>query len=199
MPHCRFARRSLAAPPALCAVLLKPHHAHAEPRGINRILRGTFGRFNAGFEWLSSRYSKMTSRFVRASALILVVYVGLISLTGFQFARMPSGFIPDQDVGYQAIVVMLPPGSSLERTDAVVRKVNDIVLKTPGVEHTSPTSGYDVTTATVAPKRFQLSGAHLSGTRPGGRGFPEDAAGHRATQGPQCQRGDGSDRHGGDL
>jgi multidrug efflux pump subunit AcrB len=108
--------------PALCAALLKPHHAHAEPRGIKRILRGTFGRFNAAFEWLSSRYSNMTSRFVRASALILVVYVGLISLTGFQFARMPTALIPDQDIGYQAIVVMLPPGSSLERTDAVVRE-----------------------------------------------------------------------------
>ena len=62
---------SLTLSPALCAVLLKPHQAHAEPRGLNRILRGAFGRFNAGFEWLSSSYGKMTSRFVRATAIIL--------------------------------------------------------------------------------------------------------------------------------
>ena len=48
-------------------------------------------------------------------------------------SRMPTGFIPDQDIGYQAVIVLLPPGSSLERTDAVVREVNDIILKTvPG-------------------------------------------------------------------
>src|SRR5258707_10549972 len=142
---------SLTLSPALCAVLLKPHHVHAEPRGVNRILRGAFGLFNVGFEWLSSSYGKMTSRFVRASAIILVVYVGLISLTGLQFARMPTGFIPDQDIGYLVTVVQLPPGSSLARTDAVVREVNDIILKTPGIEHTSPVTGFDVTTNTVAP------------------------------------------------
>jgi len=142
---------SLTLSPALCAVLLKPQHSHAEPRGISRILRGAFGRFNAGFEWLSSSYGEMTSRVVRATAVILVFYVGLISLTGFQFSRMPTGFIPDQDIGYLAAVVQLPPGSSLARTDAVVRKVNDIILKTPGIEHTSPVAGFDVTTNTNAP------------------------------------------------
>src|SRR6202047_4405031 len=142
---------SLTLSPALCAVLLKPHHVHAEPRGVNRILRGAFGLFNLVFEWWSSSYGKLTSRFVRASAIILVVYVGLISLTGLQFARMPTGFIPDQDIGYLVTVVQLPPGSSLARTDAVVREVNDIILKTPGVEHTSPVTGFDVTTNTVAP------------------------------------------------
>src|SRR5215471_18399510 len=142
---------SLTLSPALCAVLLKPHHGHAEPRGISRILRGAFGRFNAGFEWLSSSYGEMTSRVVRATAVILVFYVGLISLTGFQFSRMPTGFIPDQDIGYLAAIVQLPPGSSLARTDAVVREVNDIILKTPGIEHTSPVAGFDVTTNTNAP------------------------------------------------
>jgi multidrug efflux pump subunit AcrB len=84
-------------------------------------------------------------------AIILVVYVGLISLTRLQFARMPTGFIPDQDIGYLVTVGQLPPDSSLARTDAMVREVNDIILKTPGVEHTSPVTGFDVTTNTVAP------------------------------------------------
>jgi hydrophobe/amphiphile efflux-1 (HAE1) family protein len=161
---------SLTLSPALSAVLLKPHQAHAEPRGLNRILRGAFGRFNAGFEWMSSSYGKITSRFVRATAIILTVYVGLISLTGFQFARMPTGFIPDQDLGYLVTVIQLPPGSSLARTDAVVREVNDIILKTPGVEHTSPVTGFDVTTSTVSPNAAtiffslpSLYGKHIPG------------------------------------
>src|SRR5215472_15958452 len=65
---------SLTLSPALAAVFLKPHHAHVEPRGINRILRGVFGRLNAGFEWLSSSYGKVTSRVVRATGIILVLY-----------------------------------------------------------------------------------------------------------------------------
>jgi hydrophobe/amphiphile efflux-1 (HAE1) family protein len=142
---------SLTLSPALAAVLLKPHHGHAEPPGLNRIVQAAFSRFNAGFEWMSSRYARMTARLVRATALILVIYVGLISLTGFQFARMPTGFIPDQDIGYLVTVIQLPAGSSLARTDAVVREVNDIILKTPGIEHTSPVTGFDVTTSTVAP------------------------------------------------
>ena len=142
---------SLTLSPALCAVLLKPHEARARPRGIGRLLKVGFGYFNRAFEWLSTHYGKMTARFVRATAVIGVIYLGLIALTGFQMSRLPTGFIPDQDIGYQAVVVILPPGSSLQRTDEVVRQVNDIVLKVPGVEHNSPVAGFDVTTSTIAP------------------------------------------------
>src|SRR3984885_3380617 len=161
---------SLTLSPGLCAVLLTPHHGHAERRGMGRIVRGAFGRFNAGFEWLSSAYGEVTSRFVRATSIILTVYIGLISLTAFQFARMPTGFIPDQDIGYLVTVIQLPAGSSLARTDAVVRKVNDIILTTPGIEHTSPVTGFDVTTSTVAPNAAtiflglpSLYGKHVPG------------------------------------
>jgi hydrophobe/amphiphile efflux-1 (HAE1) family protein len=161
---------SLTLSPALSAVLLKPHHGRTEPRGISRILQGAFGQFNAGFEWLSSSYGKVTSRVVRATSVVLVVYVGLISLTALQFARMPSGFIPDQDIGYLVTVIQLPAGASLARTDAVVREVNDIILSTPGVEHTSPVTGFDVTTNTVAPNTAtiffslpSLYGHHIPG------------------------------------
>ncbi|MCC8977345.1 efflux RND transporter permease subunit [Bradyrhizobium acaciae] len=143
---------SLTLSPALCAVLLKPHATHAKPRGIFRVSQAAFGRFNAGFEWASSSYGRVTGRIIRASAVVGVVYLGLIGLTGFQMSRMPTGFIPSQDIGYQAVIVFLPPGSSLQRTDAVVREVNDIVLKeVPGPTHTSPVAGLDVTTGTIAP------------------------------------------------
>jgi hydrophobe/amphiphile efflux-1 (HAE1) family protein len=107
---------------------------------------------------------------VRATAIILFLYVGLISLTAFQFMRMPSGFIPDQDIGYLVAIFQLPPGASLARTDAVIREANDIVLKIPGVEHTSPVTGFDATTSTVSPNAGtiflalpSLYGKHIPG------------------------------------
>jgi hydrophobe/amphiphile efflux-1 (HAE1) family protein len=142
---------SLTLSPALCAVLLKPHAEHGQPRGLNRLLKHGFGYFNRGFEWLSTSYGKLTARLVRATTVIGVIYVGLICVTGFQMSRMPTGFIPEQDIGYQAVVLILPPGSSLQRTDEVLRNVNDIVLKVPGTAHTSPVAGFDVTTSTIAP------------------------------------------------
>jgi hydrophobe/amphiphile efflux-1 (HAE1) family protein len=144
---------SLTLSPALCAVLLKPHHVE-EPNEKwftpARLLRPVFSRFNAAFEWLSSGYGNLTGRLVRATAIVALVYVGLILLTGFQFSKMNTGFIPQQDIGYLAALVKLPPGSSLDRTDAVVRKVNDIILKTPGVQHTSANAGFDVSTLTFS-------------------------------------------------
>ena len=145
---------SLTLSPALCAVLLKPHPAgdmHCRPSGLALIFRPFFSGFNKSFEWLSNSYGAMTSRFVRMTGMILVVYVALIALTGFQMSRMTTGFIPQQDIGYLAIVAQLPPGSSLARTDEVVRKVNEITLSTRGGRHTSPVSGFDVTTNTIAP------------------------------------------------
>ncbi len=142
---------SLTLSPALCAVLLKPQVGHSSGHRGFGFIRTIFGRFNAGFEWLSSGYGKVTSRLVRMTGIVLVVYAGLIGLTGFQIWRMPTGFIPDQDIGFLAIVIMLPPGSSLDRTDKVVRQVNDIALSVPGAMHSSPISGFDVTTSTNAP------------------------------------------------
>jgi hydrophobe/amphiphile efflux-1 (HAE1) family protein len=145
---------SLTLSPALCAVLLKPHRtedAHVKPRGAARILGYAFGGFNAGFEWLSAKYGRMTARFVRVTSVVIVAYIGLISLTAFQFSQMSTGFIPEQDQGYLAAIIQLPPGSSLASTDEVVREANEIILNTPGIEHTSPTAGFDVTTSTFAP------------------------------------------------
>ena len=145
---------SLTLSPALCAVLLKQHdgvHAHSVKGLIGRSLQRFFDRFNAGFAWLSTGYGKMTKRFVQITGIMLGIYAGLIGLTGLQMSRMATGFIPEQDIGYLATIIFLPPGASLERTDKVVRQANDIALSIPGVEHTSPIAGFDVTTGTVAP------------------------------------------------
>ncbi len=107
---------SLTLSPALCAVLLKPH-SHDTPRGLNKLMKGLFGRFNRGFDWLSTSYGRMTSRFVRVTAVLLVIYGGLIVLTGFQMSRMPGGFIPEQDIDTS------PSLSSCRRVQASIEPI----------------------------------------------------------------------------
>ena len=92
---------------------------------INAFFRG----FNRAFEWVSSRYGALTARLVRVSLIMLVLYAGLIGLTVFQFRTAPTGFIPQQDLGYLINIIQLPPGASLARTDEVARKVTKIVLE----------------------------------------------------------------------
>ncbi len=73
---------------------------------------------------------------LRLSAIVLVVYVGLIALTGFGFARIPSGFVPSQDKGYLLAIIQLPDAAALERTVEVTEAAENIALETPGVAHT---------------------------------------------------------------
>ena len=143
---------SLTLSPALCAVLFKAHEPghKARPSGIRRLVQAAFDKFNAGFEWLSTSYGHLTQRLVQATGVILVAYAALIGITGFQFARTPTGFIPEQDQGYLITVVQLPPGATLDRTEAVLKKAIDIILTTPGIEHVAPFAGLDATTFTVA-------------------------------------------------
>src|SRR5215813_1239896 len=108
------------------------------------------GRFNRGFERLSCGYGSLTRRFVRAGAIMLVVYIGLIAVAGLEFYKTPTGFIPEQDQGYLITVIQLPPGATLDRTEDVVRRATDIILRTKGIEHVAPFAGLDATTFTVA-------------------------------------------------
>jgi hydrophobe/amphiphile efflux-1 (HAE1) family protein len=144
---------SLTLSPALCAVLFKPHDVHDDARTnpAQRLLHGAFSRFNRGFEWLSSGYGGLTRRLVRATAIVLVVYAGLIGIAGLEFAKTPTGFVPEQDQGYLINLVQLPPGSTLDRTEKVIRHAADIILSTKGVEHAAPFAGLDATTLTIAP------------------------------------------------
>jgi hydrophobe/amphiphile efflux-1 (HAE1) family protein len=145
---------SLTLSPALCALLLKPHlRAADQPRRplLARPLFAFFRGFNRAFAAVAERYGSLTARLVRMAAIVLVAYAGLIGLTAWQFGRAPTGFIPEQDQGYLITVIQLPPGASLARTDAVVRKAAEIILATPGVRHAVPFAGFDGATFTNAP------------------------------------------------
>ncbi|MEE8144794.1 MAG: efflux RND transporter permease subunit, partial [Kiloniellales bacterium] len=126
---------SLTLSPALCALLLKPHGAAAGQGGIVAALAWPFRKFgdgfNRGFDRLAAGYAQLTRRLVRLTVIVLVAYAGLIGLTVQQFQATPTGFIPDQDQGYLITVVQLPPGSSLARTDKVIRRAIGIIRKHP--------------------------------------------------------------------
>jgi hydrophobe/amphiphile efflux-1 (HAE1) family protein len=143
---------SLTLSPALCAVLFKSRLVNegSRPNWLALTVGKGFGAFNSGFEWLSTSYARLTRRLVQVTGVMLVAYAVLIGLAGFQFARAPSGFIPEQDQGYLISVVQLPAGATLDRTETVLKQAIDIILTTRGVEHVAPFAGLDATTFTVA-------------------------------------------------
>ncbi len=142
---------SLTLSPALCALLFKPHDPNPKQNLLTRPINAFFKGFNRVFEWLSRSYGGLTRRLVRIALLMVVVYAGLIGLTVYQFIQAPTGFIPQQDQGYLINIIQLPPGASLARADEVTRRVNKLVLETPGVAHTVPIVGLDGATFTSAP------------------------------------------------
>ncbi|MET0240848.1 MAG: multidrug efflux RND transporter permease subunit [Sphingobium sp.] len=143
---------SLTLSPALSALILKPrdHHKQAKPgwRGWGTRFAD---RFNRGFEWLSDRYGRATGRLVRMLAIVGVVYLLLIAVAGWRFWATPTGFIPPQDQGYLIGVVQLPPGSSLQRTDAVMHEAIGMALKVPGVHDAAGFAGLDGASFAASP------------------------------------------------
>ncbi len=142
---------SLTLSPALCALLLRPKGAtrRSWPDRIVRLLFGWFFKpFNAAFEVTSRAYAGLIRRILRLSAIAVLIYLGLIGLTYFGFIQVPTGFIPEQDQGYVILSIELPEGSSLDRTDAVVRRVLDEVLETPGISNAVGFAGFSGATRT---------------------------------------------------
>ena len=144
---------SLTLSPALCALLFKPHERDEGKKGsvLTWPFRAFFRGFDRGFERVAVGYGRLTCRLVRLPAIVLLVYGGLIALTGWQFERAPTGFIPDQDQGYLITVIQLPPGSALDRTDAVVREAAAILRENEHITDTVAFAGFDGATFTNAP------------------------------------------------
>jgi hydrophobe/amphiphile efflux-1 (HAE1) family protein len=127
---------SLTLSPALAAVLLRPHGAPADrpTRVINRLFGWLFRPFNRVFARASSRYGQITQRVMRRSVASLAVYAGLVVLGIVGFSRVPAGFVPSQDKQYLVAIAQLPDAASLDRTEAVIRRMADIALSTEGVD-----------------------------------------------------------------
>ena len=127
---------SLTLSPALSAVILKGHGAKRDrlQRAIDAGFGWFFCPFNRFFERASGHYTAGVRRLVRASAIVGMLFVGVIGLTYVGFAKLPTGFVPAQDKYYLVGIVQLPNAASLDRTTAVVEEVTRIALAEPGVE-----------------------------------------------------------------
>ena len=147
---------SLTLSPALAALLLKPHNADHRETGWRRYPARLANGFNHGFDRFSERYGRVTARAVRGIAIVLVVYACLLGLAAWRFTATPAGFIPAQDQGYLIAVVQMPPGSSLERTDAVVRNAVATARATKGVALAVAIVGLDGASFSNAPNAGTL-------------------------------------------
>ena len=141
---------SLTLSPAIAAMLLKPKSDHRAETGVMGVLHRGGDRFNERFAALSEWYGRFTRRVANAPKKALTAYAGLVVLTVSLFWATPAGFIPAQDQGYALAAVQLPPGSSIERTDAVLKKVVDRLLKVPGTEAAVMFAGFDGASGTQA-------------------------------------------------
>jgi hydrophobe/amphiphile efflux-1 (HAE1) family protein len=142
---------SLTLSPAMCALLLKPHDPHHRARWWELPVKSFFKLFNWSFDRLGRGYGFLTARAVRVAALMLIAYVAILGYGLNEFRKTPTGFIPQIDRGYLIVVIQLPPGAALARTDAVYRRAVDLALRTPGVEHGVDFVGFSAATFTNAP------------------------------------------------
>ncbi len=128
---------SLTLSPALAALLLKGHDApkDALTRGMDTVFGPLFRGFNRLFGRGAEAYSGGVKKAIGRRALMLGMYLGLVGLTWALFQGVPKGFVPAQDKQYLIGFAQLPDGATLDRTEDVIRKMSDITLAEPGVEH----------------------------------------------------------------
>ena len=148
------ALNSLTLSPALSALLLKGPNEKKDrlTRLMDTILgRWVFAPFNRFFSRLSHGYGWLVRKVIRFGAIVAVVYIALLALTGLQFANTPTGYVPGQDKQYLVAFAQLPDASSLERTEAVVKQMSDIALAQPGVAHSVAFPGLSINGFTNSP------------------------------------------------
>jgi len=133
---------ALSLTPALCGLLLK------SPKPMRGPLGSFFRLFNKAFDFTTKGYIGICTILVRKS-IITILIVGVVVAGAVFFAgQIPSGFIPDEDQGILGVAVQLPPGASLARTSEVLRKIEEILARTEGIDSYQTVGGYGVVTNT---------------------------------------------------
>ncbi|HQZ30027.1 MAG TPA: efflux RND transporter permease subunit, partial [Verrucomicrobiales bacterium] len=139
--------------PALSALLLQGHDDKKDilSRLIDFLFGWFFRPFNRFFEWSSRTYVGFVKRIIRFTAIALIVYGGLVWATWKGFEITPTGFVPSQDKQYLVGFAQLPEGSSLDRTEEVMRRMSDIVLAHPGVKDATTFPGLSIHGFSISP------------------------------------------------
>lgn len=146
---------SLTLSPALAAILLRPHddHEHESRNPVTRFGRALANGFNNGFDRMADGYAWTVRRLVQTRVALvaaLLVFVALLGATWYMAQAVPRGFIPTMDQGYAIVVVQLPDGASLERTDAVIQRASAMIREVPGVRDAVAFAGFNGATFTNA-------------------------------------------------
>ncbi len=94
---------------------------------VNAALGWFFREFNRLFDHLTNLYGRVVGWCLKLSVVVIVAYGGMLLLTGWQFATAPVGFVPEQDKGYLILTVQLQDAASLERTDQVMARLDEVI------------------------------------------------------------------------
>jgi HAE1 family hydrophobic/amphiphilic exporter-1 len=129
---------ALTLTPALSAMLLKPRKESRGP--LSRFYRW----FNDVFGRTTNGYVGWCGTFIRKAGMSLLFLVLVAGLAGLLGGRLPGGFLPEEDQGYMYAGVQLPDASSLQRTSEVCRQIEEIMMKTPGVEYVTTVVGMNM-------------------------------------------------------
>jgi len=138
---------ALTLSPALCALLLKNHHHDLDKTGeVKKTGFKTrfFRSFNAGFTSLTNKYIVGVKFLIKRKVLSLGILVGSIIGMVFLMNSTPKGFIPNEDQGFAMFALSLPPGSSIDRTAAVLKDGDEIMRKHPAVKTVTTISGFNI-------------------------------------------------------
>jgi len=120
-------------------------------RFVNRLLSLLFGGFNRGFNRATNGYVQMVGWLLHGSVVVLLLYGGMIYGTWYLFTVTPTGFIPSQDKGYLVLNVRVADSASLERTQAIIAKIEQLAGKVAGVRHTVALAGQSLLLNANAP------------------------------------------------
>ena len=144
---------SLTLSPALAGVLFKAHSTAPARFAVTRVFNRFADGFNHGFDRVAAFYAGIVRFLVRswfALAAMLAVFAALLVATYFTLQSVPRGFIPTLDQGYAIVVIQLPDGASLNRTDGVIKRASQIIRDTPGVTDAVAFAGFSGATFTNA-------------------------------------------------
>jgi HAE1 family hydrophobic/amphiphilic exporter-1 len=130
---------ALSLSPALAAKLLRP-----KSKSQKGWLQKFYNWFNRTFEKVTNGYVKFSGTLIRKAAFSLLFLLAIAGMALLLGAKLPSSFLPEEDQGYTYINVQLPFAASLDRTDAVCKKVEQILKNTPGVKYYTTVEGFSL-------------------------------------------------------
>jgi HAE1 family hydrophobic/amphiphilic exporter-1 len=134
---------ALSLTPALCTLLLRPSH-HESKNWFSQKMDIFFAHFNKFFDNITHRYTNGVRKGIRGTRYIVLLLIAICVGAYFLFKFKPSGFVPSEDGGRLYITFQLPDASSTSRSVAVMEKLMSIVGKTPGIQHYTAISGFNI-------------------------------------------------------